>query len=302
MRLIPALLLLAAAQLHAQTALQPIVIDPAVAQQHRLPHPDPGMPPIAAAAHVYGDVLTQVCVDPSGHVTWAHIISGKPMLQGAALDYIHELSFTPFTQNDQPVYATFVITNSFGPHTPLASKTNHVQVPAAQEPVQLWMALHECDQAQTEKSKPEQVVKHCKGLVKAADDTKGDTFQSARIKAYLEASNAFLMNHQFDDALAAANKAVALTTPGHTDNGTLALAYAGRALAENSLKNLPAADADLTQAEQAERAAIAIVQDKAHAQAYTTGLKNLLTLHADVLKAMGNTQAAAAKTSEAATP
>lgn len=297
MRFVLVLFLFASSPLFAQTALTPLVIDNATAQQHLLPRVPLHMPPIAVAAHVYGEVITQVGIDPSGHVGWVVVLSGPPMLQGAGITDSFNLVFTPFTQNNQPVYATVVIGSSYGPHTrpwrdPKADAFwGNFQV--------LAMAEGECNEAETGKAKPAQVAKHCKGLVKAADQMNGKN-QQHRVSAYIRASGALFRNNQLQDALDAADKAVALATPGLMDSASIALAYSTRGQAEAALQNLPKADNDLTMAEEAERGAIATILGETSKAADRNTLKTTLQLHAQVLTAMGNVAAAQTKTDEAA--
>ncbi len=83
------------------------------ARQHLLSHQDPATPPIAQSAHVGGDVHIAVVIDPNGKITSARVISGPPMLVGAAIDSVIHWQFTPFSVNGVPSSATTTLTVPF---------------------------------------------------------------------------------------------------------------------------------------------------------------------------------------------
>ncbi|HEY3928316.1 MAG TPA: energy transducer TonB [Candidatus Koribacter sp.] len=67
------------------------------ARKHLLDHPKPSYPPIARAAHVWGDVRIAVLIDNDGKVSEEKFLGGPPMLQQAALETVKHWTFTPFT-------------------------------------------------------------------------------------------------------------------------------------------------------------------------------------------------------------
>jgi TonB family protein len=72
------------------------------ARQHLTQKTDPIYPPIAAAAHVQGDVVISVVIDQQGHVSSEKVISGPAMLQQAALDAVKKWQFTAFAADGAP--------------------------------------------------------------------------------------------------------------------------------------------------------------------------------------------------------
>lgn len=60
-------------------------------------------PPIAAAAHVSGEVKFQVVVGPDGKLAKAILTSGPEMLRGSAVETIKTWTFKPLTIGTRPV-------------------------------------------------------------------------------------------------------------------------------------------------------------------------------------------------------
>jgi TonB family protein len=73
----------------------------------------PEYPPLARAARVTGVVIIEIVVGTDGHVSAARIISGHPLLQGAAMDAIRQWVFSPFIQNGQPTEVVSAVTLNF---------------------------------------------------------------------------------------------------------------------------------------------------------------------------------------------
>jgi bla regulator protein blaR1 len=74
----------------------------------------PKYPEMAKAARVSGDVKIAMVIGPKGTVEAAHVVSGEPMLQQAALDSVIQYKFLPIT--DHPVTTTATITFTLGDH------------------------------------------------------------------------------------------------------------------------------------------------------------------------------------------
>lgn len=75
--------------------------------------PKPEYPAIARAAHASGTVVVQVLIDEEGNVVSAHVVSGHPLLQAAAVAAAREAKFKPTTLSGQPVKVTGVIQYNF---------------------------------------------------------------------------------------------------------------------------------------------------------------------------------------------
>ncbi|MEW6732542.1 MAG: energy transducer TonB [Acidobacteriota bacterium] len=63
----------------------------------------PQYPPLARVAKVSGDAMIGLTIDEEGKVTSAHVISGHPLLQKAALDAAREWYFQPTLLNNTPM-------------------------------------------------------------------------------------------------------------------------------------------------------------------------------------------------------
>jgi len=75
--------------------------------------PQPAYPPLAARAHVSGEVRVQVIVDLDGKVIAASAISGHPLLQAAAVKAAKGAVFTPMKFEGKPVKIVGVISYNF---------------------------------------------------------------------------------------------------------------------------------------------------------------------------------------------
>lgn len=75
--------------------------------------PKPAYPTIAKNAHVSGEVRLQVVVDETGKVISANVISGHPLLSGAARQAAMQARFKPTTLSGDPVKVTGIITYNF---------------------------------------------------------------------------------------------------------------------------------------------------------------------------------------------
>jgi hypothetical protein len=275
----------------AALAQSPTLIDPATAAQHLIAHPGPAEPPIAAAAHVYGDVLVQASIDATGHVTAGTILKGPLMLQGAAVDSVRKWVYQPFGSP-----ATTVVTLSYTATTPLAKP------PLRPIPDNFTAAVEDCHKAMlASAADPATQVKLCAAAARQADALFANPDASdLRRAAYLYAANALLHNGQFQDSLNATDKAIALVERGYGDAASPCTLYVTRAEAEWGLIEKASALRDLTTAEESERSAIATIQSDPLRREYTRILKNILGFHARMLQSTGNSRAAQAMAAEAA--
>lgn len=73
----------------------------------------PDYPPIARAAHTEGTVVVDAVISRTGSIESAHVLSGPPMLQPAALDAVRRARYRPFLLNGQPTEVQTTITIRF---------------------------------------------------------------------------------------------------------------------------------------------------------------------------------------------
>jgi TonB family protein len=306
MRTLCILLLLSAPGIIAQTnstpaqpIAAPLPIDHDTATAHLLSHPGPVYPAIAKAAHVSGQVQLQLTINPSGHVTDAKTLSGPLMLVGAAQECVRQWTYTPFTDHDQPVPATTVVTVNFG----FGSVASPVQAEDLAAGKLFFTLFTRCTQALTANSDPAAEADVCVQTAQQANQFPAGQRLVERRSADVYAATALRRNKQFDTALIYANKAIDVLAYGQDDGSGSSSVYSIRAQVEASLNNLTAADADLTRAEDFERSAIEKMTSRNAQlvqQHYIPTLKNLLQYHAQVLNSLGNSTDAEAKLAEAA--
>jgi len=286
--LIPATAFTQVLQLISPDQARKLVITPAV----------PLLSPLASIAHVYGDVKVQIVIDTQGRPTQLTVLSGWVGLYDVALRSIEQSSYKPFLVDGKPVPVTTVVTLSYNSKTPPAPPINLDNQNA-------WRLFSEqreaCSNALRNPSKPEKQLKPCTESARLAEPLFLTRDGDALEFTYLAASSAFQNNKQFDQALAFANKTLARVADGYGDPTTPGSAYLARAEAEIGLKNLTAANNDLTNAEISIRSAASWIQDDKLKQVYKQKLKQVLEFHARLLTATGNQVEAKAKTDEAAT-
>ena len=63
----------------------------------------PTYPPLARQARIQGTVMLAAVISKDGSITNLHVISGHPMLTGAALDAVKQWKYRPYMLNNEPV-------------------------------------------------------------------------------------------------------------------------------------------------------------------------------------------------------
>lgn len=303
MRSVAVLLLCCAPRvLVAQAGSAPMLVDERTAAQHQLMHTDPVYPPIARAAHVHGEVKIQLGIDASGHVVSTTLLSGPPMLVGAAMDAVRRWTYTPFEQDGHAVTVTTAVTLRFD----LAQNGGIGQIPSAagQEKgdkvaEKYFPADRECREKLGRKDFAKAAIA-CRRAAEIAETFPEDVRFVERRSAFVTAATADLQDNEYPEALEYATKAVAVVELGHDDESGACAAYTTRAEAEAATNDLAGADRDLSKAEDAERGAVRTIQSEQLKIAYKGTLKAVLSLHARLLTAMGKSTEAQARLDEAA--
>jgi TonB family protein len=287
------LLCCASSVLVAQTISSPLIVDEHTAEQHQLSHVGPVYPPIAKAAHVRGDVKIQLGIDATGRVVSTNILSGPPMLVGAATDAVRRWTYAPFMQDGHAVAARTVVTVPFNLNLPgdeaEGDKIAEKYFPADQ--------VCREDLAKRDFSK---AAIACRQAAEIAETFPQDVRFVERRSAFVTAATADLQDHEYAEALEYARKAVAVMELGHADGSGQCGVYTTLAEAEAVTNDLADGDRDFTKAEEAERGAIASEDSEGVKFAYSRTLKAVLSMHARVLAAMGKNEMAQAKLDEAA--
>lgn len=289
-------MLLASHAMFGQSGSGSITISEADARQHLTEKADPVYPPIAAAAHIEGDVTISVVVDTNGNVASEKVISGPPMLRQAALDAVKRWQFSPFTSNGaaEQISTTLTIPFHLEHHGP--QPTEEQQMAA-----QAWFPLSDKCRSALKGQSPQDALDLCKQALdmslKAGDLTNSD--QLARIDSHQLYVHALLMAGNAREALNQANLAITEAKKCVNDKDEeYAEPFFWRGIVEVQLGDASDAIADYQTAEATMRRAIANLPDmKEHYSAY---LAAILKQHASLLDQMGRQDEAAKLRAEAA--
>ncbi len=271
---------------------QQLTLDEATVRKHLLDHPEPVYPPIAKAAHVTGNVVLLVELAPDGRVSKLTADTGPSMLRGAAVEAVKGWTFRPFLSHGGKAAVATKLTIPFTlgpPATAAEDSTASAFFPLSDK----------CHTLVTARADPAEEAKACRAAAQEAEKFGSGTRFIERRSAYVYAATALMRSNELSDATAFGAKAIAVVAEGHDDDSGASAAFAVRGQAEAFSGNLPAADADLTTAEEHKRKALDSDAGKSLRPEYSNALKNLLRFHAQVLTALKRDTDAAAKTAEA---
>ena len=73
----------------------------------------PQYPPLARQARIQGIVVLQALIGKDGAIQNLHVVSGHPMLTGAALDAVKQWRYKPYFLNGEPVEVETTINVNF---------------------------------------------------------------------------------------------------------------------------------------------------------------------------------------------
>jgi TonB family protein len=268
-------------------------VDEKTAMENRTTFVNPVYPPIALLAHVSGTVVLQFEIEPDGTVGPVNIVSGPPMLQGAAVEAVQQWHYKPFLSNGSPSAVSTNVSIPFGSDYDAASNDKAVQ--------KVFFPLADkCRQAVLEDVAPIDQANACLRAAKAADKFASDSRYIEKRSAYTYATTALLRDHEAKEALHFAEKAVKVSESGHDDGAGRVAAYGVRAQARAATGNLIGADQDLTRAENEQRAALDTPAGHDLHANYTHALIDLLRFHAKLLHSMNKEPEAQSKLDEAA--
>jgi periplasmic protein TonB len=74
---------------------------------------NPVYPPLARTARVQGSVLLAAVIGKDGTIQNLHVVSGHPLLQGAAMDAVRQWRYKPYILNGEPVEVDTQVTVNF---------------------------------------------------------------------------------------------------------------------------------------------------------------------------------------------
>ncbi|HEY7406408.1 MAG TPA: TonB family protein [Candidatus Angelobacter sp.] len=78
-------------------------ISSGVAETLAIYKPAPQYPQMARIAHISGDVILQVTIDRTGHVTNIVAVQGHPILIQSAMDAVKQWKYRPYVLNGEAV-------------------------------------------------------------------------------------------------------------------------------------------------------------------------------------------------------
>jgi TonB family protein len=282
----------AAAPSQSTDLASPPTVDPATAATHQIQRVPWIYPAIAQAAHVQGDVVIRLTIDPSGRVSATKVLSGPPLLRQAAIDALKQWTYKPFEVNGAP--AT-VITDATVKFELSNGKTFDAEEKVANQyfPQEALcrdaLNAHDYDMA----------APACSKALAIAQQFPAGTRAMERIGAWQLSGASLLHQKKFAEALAAFQQEVAFADQSLTKSDIeRAYAYRDRALAYALLGDTAHADADYKVAEETARAAILALPDMR--TRYSQSLAQMLQMHASLLRQTGNAAEADALDAEAA--
>jgi periplasmic protein TonB len=86
-----------------KVAVQRIRVSSGVTQGMVIKKVDPVYPAIAKTARVQGTVILAAVIGKDGAIQNLHVVSGHPLLQGAAMDAVKQWRYKPYILNGEPV-------------------------------------------------------------------------------------------------------------------------------------------------------------------------------------------------------
>jgi len=165
---------------------------------------------------------------------------------------------------------------------------------------QSYMALdRDCRSLVGKHNDPTAASVACKKVADEADKFAPQSHFITRRGAYVFYASALIQAKEPKDAVLVADKAVAVVLLGHDDASGSSAAYGVRGQAKAFAGDLAGADQDLEKAEAYETKGLSSPAGQALRFEYSRTLRGLLTFHAQVLKAIGDQNAADTKLAEA---
>ncbi len=266
-------------------------MDAATAAASRTTYVAPVYPPIAKAAQVVGTVVLQIEIEADGSVGKVKVLSGPPMLNGAAVEAVKQWRYKPQSLDGAYAAVSTTVSVPFTLGKP-AVKDEEIQR-------SFFPLSNQCHKAVAQNSSTEEQADLCRRAAEVADQFAPDTRYIERRSAYTYATTALLRNRQMKEAVKYSEKAVSVSEKADDDHSGRAAVYGVRAQAKAATGDLAGADLDLTRAEKEQRAGLDSPAGHALHAEYTHTLISLLRFHAQISEALGNSEAAQAELAEA---
>lgn len=91
----------------------PVRVGGNVKEPRLMTSPAPIYPVIAKEAHIQGDVVIKTTIDERGNVAHMEVVSGPPMLRGAAMEALKRWKYSPSMLNGEPITVQMMVTLRF---------------------------------------------------------------------------------------------------------------------------------------------------------------------------------------------
>jgi len=315
------LLILCSCGLVQACAQEVVQVDAKMIQQHIDRQVFPVYPPIAKAADIQGTVVLDLRIGTKGLIESTKVVSGPSMLQQAAVDCLKQWSFRPFEKDGVPViaagqYSIIFLLSDKGSTTvgqgaqsatPVHSITVHVRSENAPEGAgaklssEFQLADSACKKGILSRQFNDATVSACKDAATLANKLPMDGNYVAKRSAFVYAATAYGDIGDFKNGLPWAQKAVQVVELGHDDDSGSSAAYSTIGTIEGYLGDFPAADRDLSVAEDFSRKGIIWVEKEAPSlrAEYVRPFIRDLQFHAQVLRQMNRPEEAQKKLEEA---
>jgi len=239
--------------------------------------------------------MLNVVIGLTGKLESWKVISGPAMLRQSAIDALKQWAFHPLQQNGASVAASGEVPIEFS--LGVSSEATKKDEEIAQR---YFNMSDECRKEFAKGDNSPEAGAACKKTADIAEEFAPDGRFIEKRSSYVYAAWALANCKDFKSALLYANKAVAVVQLGHDDNSGNSAAYGIRGIVEGDLNDLPAADRDLTMAEEDQRKALAWAKEVKfeHTDSYKSSLALYLRLHSSLLLALSRSDEAKQKLDE----
>jgi TonB family protein len=250
----------------------------------RLSEANPTYPPAAKRQGIQGAVLLAVTVSEKGDVKDVQLLAGPPELAAAAADTVRQWRYAPYLLEGEPsaVITTAFVMFRLSDQPAFDDDRKNLDVLADLYP------LHAQCRYLIEKKEAEEATETCRESAELSEQLPAKLFGGYHILSWDEYAVFLLKQDQAAEALAAFDKECGYAGKLlQTNDKTYGIAFWHRALAQQTLHQNAAADADFTTAEKSLAEAMTNQQDIVVRRNAELALNKVLSQHASLLDSEG---------------